>query len=123
MALAISVSTILINSVGIILWDYPKILGPVDIVALWLGGWACFNVSTFSTRLVKRTLEPQLAMAASVILKDEDSLMRAVTIMAKRNLEGEGTSGWLEIFQMRFGVKSFIRRAELQRHIAGLNDK
>ena len=72
---------------------------------------------------MKRTLEPQLAMAASVILKDEDSLMRAVTIMAKRNLEGEGTSGWLEIFQMRFGVKSFIRRAELQRHIAGLNDK
>ena len=123
LALAISVSTIIINSAGVLLWGYPQTLGPVNIVALWFGGWACLNVAKFSTRLVQRSLEPQLAMAASVILKDEHSLVRAISIIAVRNLENEVTSGWMEVFQMRFGVKSFIRRAELQRHIAGLNDK
>lgn len=118
LAVAGPLAAIFISTVGARLWLYPLFHNPSLVILIWLAGWLGLALADFTTRLVRRDLEAQLASAAAQILNDDEALDAARTTLAVKNLEEETPPAWRDWFSPRYGRPAFLKRC---RHYRRLN--
>ncbi len=118
LAVAVPLAAILISTLGASWWAYPLVTSPALVALIWLAAWIGAGAAELTGRLTHRALAPQLAAAATVILKDEEALVRALMILAERNLEEESPPAWREMFRCRPSRAAFLKRAHYHRHLA-----
>ncbi len=121
LAVAVPLAAILISTVGTGWWGYPLATPPTLVVLVWLAVWLGLGVAEFTIRLTRRILEPQLAAAATTILKDDEALVSALTTMAEKNLEEENPPAWRECLRSRPSLAVFLKRARYHQHLAKFN--
>ena len=123
LAVAMPLAAIMISTLGTTLWLYPIAVNPPLITLVWVGLWLGYNMAEFTARLTRRGMDTQLAAAASVLLKDEESLVHAVDTMAEKNLEEEEPAPWREVFLPRHTRHIFIRKAKYHQHMSKFSDE
>ena len=123
LAVAMPLSAILISTIGTTLWLYPIVINPPLITLIWAGLWLGHNMAEFTAHLTRRGMDTQLAAAASVLLKDEESLLHAVDTLAEKNLEEEEPASWREVFLPRHTRQVFIRKAKYHQHMSKFSDE
>lgn len=118
LAVAVPLASILIGALGAGIWLYPLTVKPGLIVLIWGGMWVGHSLAEFADRLIRRGVDTQLAAAAALLLKDEESLVHAMETLAEKNLEEESPPVWREIFRPRHTRRIFIRKAKYHRHMS-----
>jgi len=118
LAVASPLAAILICTLGARMWFYPILHNPALVILIWLAGWLGLALADFTTRIVRRDLEAQLASAAALILKDDEAVDAARTTLALKNLEEEAPPAWRDWFSPRYGRPAFLKRCQ---HYRGLN--
>jgi len=118
LAVAGPLAAIFISTLGARMWFYPMFHNPALVILIWLAGWLGLALADFTTRIVRRDLEAQLASAAALILKDEEAVDAARTTLALKNLEEEAPPAWRDWFSQRYGRPAFLKRC---RHYRSLN--
>lgn len=121
LAVAVPLASIFISAIGGSLWGYPLLVSPALIVLVWAAFWLGHWVAELTIRLTRRSVQVQLAAAASVLLKDEDAVEAALSTLAAANLEETDPPAWREFFLPRHSKKEFLRRIKYQQHISKFN--
>ena len=111
-AVAGPLAAIFICTLGARMWFYPMLHNPALVILIWLAGWLGLALADFTTRLVRRDLEAQLAAAAAMILKDDEAVDAARTTLALKNLEEDNPPPWRDLFNQRYGRPAFLKRCQ-----------
>lgn len=124
-SISIPLTAILLNTLGVFLWSYPLVTSPLPITLVWFGAWLGLRLADFSTRLIFRTLGPQLAAAATTLLNDENpnALSSTCSTLARYNLEEDSPPAWRKIVRARYTAKTFIKKTLYHQHIAKYKEK
>jgi len=117
LAVAGPLAAILLSTLGTRLWLYPLLHNPALAILFWLAGWLGLALADFTTRIVRRDLEAQLASAAALILKDDEAVDAALTTLAVKNLEEEAPPAWRDWFSHRYGRPAFLKRCQHYRRL------
>ena|GEM_PF-2272803 len=117
LAAAVPLAAVLIGTLGTRLWLYPLVFSPSLIILVWLAGWLGLTLADFTSRLVRRDLEAQLAAAASMILKDDEAAGMARAALAAKNLEEEAPPAWRDWFSYSYSSPAFMKRCQHYRRL------
>jgi hypothetical protein len=117
LAVAGPLAAILISTLGARLWIYPMFHKPALVLLIWLAAWLGLALADFTTRLVRRDLEAQLAAAAALILRDDEAVDAARSTLALKNLEEEAPPAWRDWFSHNYGRPAFLKRCQHYRRL------
>jgi len=117
LAVAVPLAAVFLSTLGTRLWLYPLTYSPALIILVWLAGWLGLNLADFTTRLVRRDLEAQLAAAAALLVKDDGAAGVARNILAVKNLEEENPPAWRNWFSHRHSQSVFLKRFQHYRRL------
>jgi hypothetical protein len=109
LALGAPIALILINSVGLVT-GYPLVVTVGLVPLFWLGTWAAYWFSEFSSLLLSRALCLKLSAATVAITRDVAGLFDSIQVLARYNLEPPEGSFFRDLFRERFSPDQQIRK-------------
>ena len=116
-ALVLPFSAILFSILAPI-WAYPVLTKPVLLVIIWAGFWFGLVFSELADLLIKRQLTAQLEAMASLLIKDEQTMVAALNVLDAANLCPDKIPFWITIFNQRYSSTEELKKIQYYAYLA-----